>query len=152
MDTTQFRGAGRRSRGLTGQIEPAIDADLVIGMNPEAVRPSDWHRLEGTRPAWYSLDGLLDEVRVFDVALPEDAIARAHASHSSLSAPDLPLRVMPSGPPGAGRFGRSYIRLAYYPEWDALWQVGPHPDVIVRFDQSPARLVFWRGTQYGLHG
>ena len=30
-----------------------------------------------------------------------------------------------------------------------LWQVGAHPDVIVRFDQSPARLVFWRGTQYG---
>jgi hypothetical protein len=56
---------------------------------------------------------------------------------------------MPSGPPGPGRFGAYYTRLAYYPEWDALWQVGPDPDVVVRFDGSPARVVFWRGTQYG---
>ena len=149
IDITQFRGAGRRSRGLTGQIEAAADADLVIGMNAQPVRPSDWHRLEGTPPAWYSLDGLLDEVRVFDVALPADAIARARAAHASPAAPDLAPRVMPSGPPGPGRFGAYYTRLAYYPEWDALWQVGQHPDVVVRFDGSPARLVFWRGTQYG---
>lgn len=149
IDTTQFRGAGRRSRGLTGQIEPATGADLIIGMNAEPVRPSDWHRFEGTRPAWYSLDGLLDEVRIFDAALPDEAIARAHARHPSPPPPDLGPRIMPSGPPGPGRFGAYYTQLQYYPEWDALWQVGSHPDVIVRFDGSPARLVFWRGTQYG---
>jgi hypothetical protein len=29
-----------------------------------------------------------------------------------------------------------------------LWPVGGDPDVVVRFDSSPARLVFWRGTRY----
>jgi hypothetical protein len=149
IDTSQFRGAGRRSRGLTGLIEPARTADLLIGMNAQPVRPSDWHRLEGTPPAWYSLDGLLDEVRIFDVALPAAAIASARAGVAPPDTPDLPARVMPSGPPGAGPFGAYYTRLAYYPQWDALWQVGPHPDVVVRFDGTPARLVFWRGTQYG---
>jgi len=36
----------------------------------------------------------------------------------------------------------------YYDEWDALWRVGPDPDVLVRFDESAARVVFWRGTRY----
>ena len=27
--------------------------------------------------------------------------------------------------------------------------MGPHPDVLVRFDHTPVRLLFWRGTAYG---
>jgi hypothetical protein len=149
IQTEGHRGSGRRSRGLTGQIESAGTGDLLIGMNPQPLRPFDWHRLEGTRPAWYSLDGLLDEVRVFDVALTPAQVARAHAEYPTPGEPELAPRVMPAGPPGPGRFGAYYTRLEYYPEWDALWQVGSHPDVVVRFDRSPARLVFWRGTQYG---
>lgn len=31
-------------------------------MNYEAGKPSHIHREHGTRPAWYSLDGIIDEV------------------------------------------------------------------------------------------
>jgi len=59
----------------------------------------------------------------------------------------VPLR-LPSGPPGAGRFGAYYTRLKYSYDWDRLWRVGSYPDVVVRFDEFDHRFVFWRGTSY----
>jgi hypothetical protein len=56
--------------------------------------------------------------------------------------------VLPSGPPGPGRFGAYYTHLKYYWEWDELWRVAEHPDVVVQFENSPVRVVFWRGTRY----
>jgi hypothetical protein len=41
-----------------------------------------------------------------------------------------------------------YCKLKYYDEWDALWRVDEHPDVLVRFDRTPVRVVFWRGSRY----
>ncbi len=59
----------------------------------------------------------------------------------------VPLR-LPAGPPGAGRFGAYYARLKFSYDWDRLWRVGSHPDVVVRFDEFDHRFVFWRGTSY----
>ncbi|MEL7046522.1 MAG: hypothetical protein AAGL66_16140, partial [Pseudomonadota bacterium] len=72
------------------------------------------------------------------------ALAEAYAPGE----PAIEPRVMPSGPSGPGRFGAYQTTLNYHPEWDALSRVGDHADVVVRFDSSPARVVFWRGTQY----
>lgn len=145
IEVSTYRGG----RGLTGNIQQARGADLLIGMDEQPRQPTDWHRDLGTQPAWYSLDGLLDEIRIFDVPLAAAAIARAASAHERPSEPALGPRVMPAGPPGPGRFGAYHTRLGYYDEWESLWQVGPDPDILVRFDRSPARLVFWRGTQYG---
>jgi hypothetical protein len=93
------------------------------------------------------LDGILDEIRIFDRALSAEEILRA-AGIEPTSPPDIPPRVMPSGPSGPGRFGAYYSRLEYYEEWDALWPVADHPDVVVQFDDSPVRVVFWRGLRY----
>lgn len=59
---------------------------------------------------------------------------------------DLPK--MPSGPEGPGRFGAYYTTLEYEEAWDTPWRVGPHADVVVRFDDGGHRFVFWRGTSY----
>jgi len=58
---------------------------------------------------------------------------------------------LPSGPPGPGKFGAYYTKLDYYPEWDAPWRVGPHADVLVRFDDGGHKFIFWRGTNYIPH-
>lgn len=55
---------------------------------------------------------------------------------------------LPAGPEGPGRFGAYQTRLAFTPEWDAPWRLGPRADVVVRFDATPARLVFWHGTNF----
>lgn len=60
----------------------------------------------------------------------------------------LPWPVLPSGPSGAGRFGAYYVSLKFEDVWDRPRRIGPESDVVVRFDQSPIRLVFWQGTNY----
>jgi len=140
--------ASNRGRAPSWRMTPARTADLLVGAVRAPERASNWHRFEGTRPSWFSLDGLLDEVKIFAAALDPSAIAAAYAEAGPLKPPPIGARVFPSGPAGAGRFGAYYTTLAYYPEWDALWRVGPDADVVVRFDSSPVRVVFWRGTQY----
>ncbi|HUG53039.1 MAG TPA: LamG domain-containing protein [Vicinamibacteria bacterium] len=141
-------GAGPSGRRpLRRRVVPPRDLDLLVGAVRAPLRPVPWHRYEGTRPSWYSLDGVLDELKIYDVARSDAEIAQA-AGAVTPGPPPLAPRVLPSGPNGPGRFGAYLTKLSYYPEWDALWRVGPHPDVLVRFDRSPVRVVFWRGTQY----
>ena len=128
-------------------LQPAADQDLIIGAVRGPRRPSSYHRFKGNQPSWYSFDGFIDELRIFDVAL-SDAMIKRTASSTKPRPPELAPRIMPSGPPGPGRFGAYLTSLSYYAEWDALWRTGPHADLLVRFDRSPARVVFWRGTQY----
>ncbi|HNR31418.1 MAG TPA: hypothetical protein PKI11_11060 [Candidatus Hydrogenedentes bacterium] len=63
-----------------------------------------------------------------------------------IQAEELPR--MPSGPDGPGRFGAYYTTLRYEEAWDASWRIGPHADVVVRFDTGSHKFVFWRGTSY----
>jgi hypothetical protein len=131
----------------SAKLQPATDQDLIIGAVRQPRRPSSYHRFKGNQPSWYSFDGFIDELRIFDVALSDAIINQTSASTRPPPAEFAP-RIMPSGPPGPGRFGAYLTNLSYYPEWDGLWRTGPHADLIVRFDRSPARVVFWRGTQY----
>lgn len=131
-----------------GRARFARQVDLRIGMNHTVMKPSNIHREHGTRPSWFSIDGMVDELTVFDRALSAAEVRAAYEDSKPAGDPDLPRRVMPSGPKGKGRFGAYYTKLKYYPEWDELWRVADDPDVLVRFDQSDARVVFWRGSRY----
>jgi hypothetical protein len=134
---------------VQGSLAAAPDLDLFIGANRGKVLPSNpVPPAQGTLPSWFSLDGILDEVRLFDRALTAEEVARAARLPATAPPPDIPPRVMPSGPAGPGRFGAYYTQLRYYDEWDAQWPVAEHPDVVVQFDGSPVRVVFWRGLRY----
>jgi len=142
-------GALSGELAVRDSIAAAREVDLLIGMNRTPILPS--HAVPpgaGTLPSWFSLDGILDEVRIFGRAFSSDEIARIAQNDSAASIPDIPPRVFPSGPPGPGRFGAYYTRLKYYEEWDALWPIAEHSDVVVQFDDSPVRVVFWRGLRY----
>ena len=141
-------GVKAGSLAVTGRMTPASSAELLMGMNPEKQMPQYVvGKGAGTLPSWFSLDAILDEVKIDDRALvPADIASAARAFRPG--PPDIPPRVLPSGPLGPGRFGAYYVRLHYYDEWDALWPVGPYPDIVVQFDGSPIRVVFWRGTRY----
>ena len=54
----------------------------------------------------------------------------------------------PSGAAGPGRFGAYYTQLKYTLAWDRPQRVGHLADVVVRFDDSGYKFVFWRGTNY----
>jgi len=133
---------------VKGKPDWARDANIRALMNYEKTKPSDIHRPFGTLPGWFSIDGLVDEIKLFDTALEAERIKEEAAPRDKLASPALPPRKMPYGPEGAGRFGAYYCKLKYYEEWDNLWRVDEHPDIVVRFDQSATRVVFWRGTRY----
>ncbi|MQY77740.1 MAG: hypothetical protein GH151_00865 [Bacteroidetes bacterium] len=122
--------------------------DLLMGMNMEKVVPSDPVRTYATLPSWFSLDGICDEIKIYSEALSEKDINRGVLEIKQVGQPDIADRILPSGPAGHGRFGAYYTHLKYYEEWDALWRVGDHSDIVVQFDDSPVRVVFWRGTRY----
>jgi len=134
---------------IPGIMAPARETDLIIGAVSHPVRPS--HPVgkgKGTLPSWYSLDAILDEVKIHRRALSAGELQEQAGRMMPAEPPDIPPRLMPSGPPGPGRFGAYYARLQYCWEWDDLWRVADHPDVVVRFDGSPVRVVFWRGMRY----
>jgi len=124
-------------------------SDLLIGTKPEPSKPAFVHRDFGTLPAWFSLDAILDEVKVYDRAWDQDEARTRYLAYLPLSSePDIPPRIMPTGPREPGRFGAYHTRLKYYWEWDEHWRVADHPDVVIQFDSSPVRVVFWRGSRY----
>jgi len=133
---------------FSGPFRPSPGVDFVVGTNLEKRKAAFIHREHGTLPAWYSLDAALDELAVYDRALPAEWFAGRFAEKKSAGAPEIPERGLPSGPAGPGRFGAYYTKLSYYWEWDDLFRVGEQPDVVVRFDGSPVKVVFWRGTRY----
>lgn len=126
----------------------AKEEPLRLGMNREKREPAYPVRPFATLACWYSFDGLMDEVKIFDGALSLDEVVSYYKSKFPKSEPELPVRIMPSGPEGPGKFGAYYTTLRYYPEWDNLWPVADDADVLIEFDNSPVRVVFWRGTRY----
>ncbi len=136
------RPAGEKA--VAGRPLFASDADVWIGRNQTALDLSEEIRV--VAPVAFSFDGMIDEVRIHDRALtPAEAsrVAPRPAGPAPLGPP-----VLPSGPKGPGRFGAFYTRLRYAEEWENPWRVGEAADVVVRFDETPNRLVFWRGTSY----
>lgn len=133
---------------LNGRAAFAPDVDLRIGANHKLMKPSNIHREHGTVASFWCLDGAIDELKIDDRALSSADVAEAFAAAAPVSDCEIQPRRMPSGPKGPGRFGAVYCKLKYYEQWDALWRVDDHPDVLVRFDQTPVRVVFWRGSRY----
>jgi hypothetical protein len=128
-------------------ISPFRNYSATIGRNNQT---QVWHEPQLTTPqTWFFLDGLLDEVSVSEKAKTGNEIKEYISNCEKLSDPVLSERGnFPKGPIGSGSFGAFYAKLDYYKEWDELWRVSDKPDVFVRFDQSPIRLVFWRGTSF----
>ncbi len=100
-----------------------------------------------TFPGQFSVDGLLDEVRIYDVALTANQVASNFKAYDKNTPIEMDQRVLPKGR-NSGEFGAYYTHLSYYDVWDNLWRFGEHPDVVVEFDESPAKFVFWRGVSY----
>jgi hypothetical protein len=131
-----------------GRLVFADNADLLIGMNRAKKPASHPHRAYSNLPTWIAIDGALDEVKIHDVALSADEIRDSWEARRTVAPPALSERRLPSPRGKPSRFGAAYCKLEYHKEWDDLWPTGDQPDIVVSFDDSPVRAVFWRGTSY----
>lgn len=130
-----------------GEMLPA-HTDLLIGRVRYPMVPFPEGAAKPQYPIWYSLDGILDEVTLYSRDRSAAEIAGEYAAANVPVGEVLPWPKLPSGPPGAGRFGAYYATLHYQDTWDRLRRIGPDSDVVVRFDDRPVRLVFWQGANY----
>lgn len=133
---------------IPGKIDFAKGSNCVIGMVAYPDKPSDIHRTWGTLSQYYGLNGILDEIKVFDKALSEEEITATFAGQD-LQTPDLKPHKLPDIEKHPGRFGAFYTKLKYYDGWDDLWPVEQDPDIVVCFDKLPVKVIFWRGIRYG---
>jgi hypothetical protein len=124
----------------------APESDVWIGRNQTPLGLSEEIRV--VAPVAFSFDGLIDEIKIADRPLTPDEPPAAYAVLAPSGAAPLRPPVLPSGPKGPGRFGAYDTRLRYAEEWENPWRVGETADIVVRFDETPNRLVFWRGTSY----
>ena len=131
-----------------GTLTPAGRLDLLIGRVRQPMLPGPPPTIHPQYSVWYSLDGILDEIEIYNRALIPTEVEKAYAAVEVPSGEVLPWPKLPSGPPGSGRFGAYYATLKYEHTWDAPRRIGPDSDVIVRFDEAPIRLVFWQGLNY----
>ena len=141
-----------------GSVKPDFEftsaqeqVDLLIGKSRAPQRPYGTIRPYGTKPYDMFFDGLLDELKIFDVELTPKQVKKASQGLKSDFKPDLPQRIMPTGPLKAEVFTAVSTNLKYYPAYDALWHTDKGSDVVVRFDQYPCELVFWKGANYNAH-
>ena len=139
------------SKEVSGEFTGAEEKDLLIGKHSVERQPYGTLRPNATAAVYTFYDGLIDEVKIYNRGLSADEISKYVAKSQPKAEPALMARRLPSGPPGKGRFGAYYTTLKYYDAWDAPWRIGGHADVVVRFDESPCRFVFWRGTSYIPH-
>jgi Concanavalin A-like lectin/glucanases superfamily len=122
--------------------------NILIGRVRQATMPFPEGAIHPTYPVWYSLDGILDEVEIYDRRLSDKELADTYVAVKAPDGEVLPWQKMPSGPTGEGRFGAYFTTLHYQDTWDRMRRTGPDSDVVVRFDLAPIRLVFWQGTNY----
>jgi hypothetical protein len=146
--TLYLNGKSVKQYPLHGTFTPAKEQALRLGMNHVPRKAAYPVRPFATLPSFYSLDGLLDEVKLYDEPLKPTQIAAAWNRAQPIPATPLSPRTMPSGPKGPGKFGAVYCRLQYEEGWDNLWPVSSDPDIVIRFDDSDVRVVFWRGMRY----
>lgn len=141
---------GKPAASLTarGTFWQDINATLVLGKvrTPQVSFPA-WisHPQD---PIRYSLDGYLDNAHLLNRSISLQQDQEDIASAAKPKGEVIPYAVLPSGPPGSGPFGAVYADLKYSPTWDRLRRIGSDSDVVVRFDKSAMRLVFWQGTNY----
>jgi hypothetical protein len=133
---------------VQGKMKAAEEVDLIIGRPRQAMLPVPGEAIHPFNPVWYSLDGILDEIKIYSRCLGGEEVEERFADARAPAGQVLPWAVLPAGPPGAGRFGGYYATLKFEDVWDRPRRIGPDSDVVVRFDQSPMRLVFWQGTNY----
>jgi hypothetical protein len=144
--TLFVNGEPVKSKPTSGAFISATAEDLLIGRVRYPTLPAHWIHPE--YKVWYSFDGVLDELNIFNQALTPQQIATEYGKLQAPTGDVLPYPQMPSGPPGAGIFGAFATTLKYDELWDAPRRVGRDADVVVRFDDAPVRLVAWQGTNY----
>lgn len=134
-----------------GQSKPHEKADadtILIGRVRSPLLPEPTQFIHPFLPVHYSLQGSLSGLTIYNKVLSSAEVGSLFRKADPKTLTPTPPPSFPKPEHSLGAFGAFYTTLHYDPIWDAGRRIGPDSDVVVRFPQSPIRLVFWQGTNY----
>lgn len=91
------------SNPTPSRLVQAKDIPAIIGRNNRPLPPTDPVRAWATFPSWYSFDGILDEIRVYDTSLSPETIAGNYDKDKTDEIPLLHERKFPTVKPSGRR-------------------------------------------------
>ncbi len=134
---------------FTGKVD-LKGIPLAIGRNTEKEYCTDRVRgFDRNLPFIYGIQGLLDEINVFDCALSEKDLYDSYTTFLPANTrSELNKAVLPGEVGLADKFGATYKTLSYHELWDRMWRLPDNSDIVVKFDHNPASVVYWHGSNY----
>jgi len=163
---THIAGVFNKDKGLAVYVDGKLAAEKKVKGKPKYAENMEMQiarnhkktmmdtetlvRREVNFPTSYSFDGIIDELKIYNRALSAEEVQKAYAKNKPDQAPALKWRKLPS-PAKKNIFGAAYTKLKFYPEWDDLWRVADHPDIVINFEDSDYQMIFWRGTNFNMN-
>ncbi len=144
-----LNGVSVGNLSFDGDILPD-DLKMTIGLNNEKERCTDYVRdFDQNITFIYGIQGLMDEVRIYDGQLSAAQIKKSFETFvpEDLTSP-LAKAVLPGEVGVAPEFGATYKNLEHHELWDKMWRLYDGTDIVVKFDNNPASVVYWHGTNF----
>lgn len=137
----------------TATFEGTVDwmgLPLMVGINDSKRRGTDYVRTKQQNiPFIYGIQGLIDEVKLRDEALSsQDVKASFEAFLPNERKSELKKAVLPGEVGLVDNFGATYKKLSHHEIWDRMWRLTEYSDIVVKFEDNPASIVYWHGTNY----
>jgi len=146
-------GVEKGSMSAPGSDVTTNRSDVMIGVNNAEMKATDLVRRRNNIPQIFGIEGLIDEVKIYNTALSSSEVSASYDNfmpgQNVVANPDLQPRILPGKTGAAARFGAYYTKLSYHDLWDNMWRASEYQDLVVKFDQMPTSVIFWRGTCFG---
>lgn len=126
------------------------NTNLMIGLNSEKERGTDYVRSpQQNIPFIYGIQGLIDEVKIYKKSLTATQIKNHYNAFlpQNLKSP-LKQAILPGEVGQVNTFGATYKNLPHHELWDRMWRLPDQTDIVVKFDNNPASVVYWHGTNF----
>ncbi|MDP6134250.1 MAG: LamG domain-containing protein [Candidatus Marinimicrobia bacterium] len=150
-------GEPRKTKTFKAENDPPLihaNAPLTIGLNHDPLIPLPRERFTyGQYPCITGLEGAIDEITIYNNELSAYEIKKSYDRLKPIvlkdAISDFEKRILPGHSGYADKFGAAYTKFKYHDLWDNTWRTSDYPDILVKFDELPTSVTFWRGPSYG---
>jgi hypothetical protein len=130
------------------------NAPLSVGLNNDLLSALPRERYSyGQYASVTGFEGTIDEVKIYKEVLSPEQMMQSYKNlvpdKQFLNEPGFTKRILPGNPGISDKFGAVYTLLKYNELWDDAWRVSDYADILVKFDELPTSVTFWRGSSYG---
>jgi len=146
--TLFLNGVKQAESMVKGTFKQALGADFSLFRSPKKMPLLFVARPKANDPVHTALDGLVDELRMYDHVLSNSEIQKHLTAEMPKVSKPLNYRRMPTGQDKPGAFGAFYTKLKYDEDWDRGRRTSDQQDLVVRFSNNPCTFVAWNGTIY----